>query len=81
MSTERVVRNRQREPTSIKDDLRKSPKQVAIIVGTHKSRFVSSCVTVDTVPIRTRHPKEVFVEERVRRVSLRAVYGMHRNTT
>ena len=80
MSTERVVRNRQREPTSIKHDLPKCPKEVSIVVGTHKSRFISSCVPVDTVPTRTRHPKEVFVEERVRRVSLGAVYGIHRNT-
>ena len=80
MSTERVVLKRQREPTSIKDDLRKCPKEVSIVVGTHRSRFTSSGVTVDLVPTRTRHPKEVFVEETVRRVSLGAVYGIHRNT-
>ena len=62
-------------------DLPKCPKEVSIIVGTHKSRFISRFVTVDLVPPRTRHPKEVFVEERVRRVSLGAVYGIQRNTT
>ena len=64
----------------MRHDLRKCPKEVSIIVGTYKSRFISSGVTVDLVPIRTRHPKEVFVEERVRRVFLRTVYGVHRNT-
>ena len=79
MSTERVVLKRQREPASIKHDLPKCPKEVSVVVGTQTSRFISSGVTVDLVLPRTRHPKEVFVEERVRRVSLGAVDGIYRN--